>query len=124
MDKESQIEAINKTFEDSKKPITEHHSKKGVTPVEILDVFPDFERWKYPFAQVQFDADPAPMTKADEMSQAMIRGVMDESGEQFVAYFLPTRETLEKRRRDKEEGVEYVDGTYSLLFSLTLTLKF
>ena len=25
------------------------------------------------------------------MSQAMIRGVMDESGEQFVAYFLPTQ---------------------------------
>lgn len=25
---------------------------------------------------------------------------MDESGEQFVAYFLPTEDTLEKRRRD------------------------
>lgn len=36
----------------------------------------------------------------EEMSQAMIRGVMDESGEQFVAYFLPTEETMEKRRRD------------------------
>ena len=34
------------------------------------------------------------------MAQAMIRGVMDESGEQFVAYFLPTDETLEKRQED------------------------
>ena len=31
----------------------------------------------------------------------MIRGVMDESGEQFVAYFLPTDETLAKRRSDQ-----------------------
>jgi RNA polymerase II-associated factor 1 len=33
---------------------------------------------------------------------------MDESGEQFVAYFLPTDETLGKRKRDAEEDVEYV----------------
>lgn len=112
MDKECQIRAINKTFEDVKKPITEHHSKRGVTPVEVQEVFPDFSLWKYPFAQVQFDADPAPMSQVEEMGQAMIRGVMDESGEQFVAYFLPTKDTLEKRKRDKENGVEYVDGLY------------
>ena len=29
-----------------------HHSKSGVTPVEVLDVFPDFNMWKFPFAQV------------------------------------------------------------------------
>lgn len=34
---------------------------------------------------------------------------MDESGEQFVAYFLPTEETLEKRRRDFGNSVEYED---------------
>merc|ERR1719260_54376 len=39
----------------------------------------------------------------------MIRGVMDESGEQFVAYFLPTEETLAKRRSDQEEGKDYTD---------------
>ena len=37
------------------------------------------------------------------------RGVMDESGEQFVAYFLPTEETLEKRNRDQEMKKEYLD---------------
>ncbi|RWS05721.1 RNA polymerase II-associated factor 1-like isoform 1 [Dinothrombium tinctorium] len=109
MDRDSQIAAINKTFEDAKKPITEHHSKRGVTPVEILPVFPDFSLWKYPFAQVQFDADPAPLSQMEEMSQAMIRGVMDESGEQFVAYFLPTEETLRKRKRDEENSVEYIE---------------
>merc|ERR550525_1211014 len=39
----------------------------------------------------------------------MIRGVMDESGEQFVAYFLPTEETMTKRAEDMTEGVEYKD---------------
>merc|ERR1711988_1422404 len=41
------------------------------------------------------------------MSQAMIRGVMDDSGEQFVAYFLPTDETMTKRAEDMTEGVDY-----------------
>ena len=32
---------------------------------------------------------------------------MDESNEQFVAYFLPTDETLKKRKRDFETDTEY-----------------
>ncbi|GAB6021719.1 RNA polymerase-associated factor [Chamberlinius hualienensis] len=114
MDRESQIKAIDKTFEDSKKHIEKHHTKPSVVPVEELPVFADFDMWKYPCAQVIFDSDPAPMgrplpAQLEEMSQAMIRGVMDESGEQFVAYFLPTEETIQKRKRDVDNGDEYVD---------------
>lgn len=32
---------------------------------------------------------------------------MDEEGDQFVAYFLPTPETRGKRKRDVEEGLDY-----------------
>ncbi|XP_076343154.1 RNA polymerase II-associated factor 1 homolog isoform X4 [Tachypleus tridentatus] len=46
MDRESQINAINKTFEDAQKPIEKHCSKPGVYPLEVLPLFPDFE--KYP----------------------------------------------------------------------------
>ncbi|UYV74669.1 PAF1 [Cordylochernes scorpioides] len=109
MDKESQINAINKTFEDCKKPVLKHYSKPNVQPVEILPLFPDFDLWRYPFAQVTFDSDPAPKTQTEEMSQAMIRGVVDESGEQFVAYFLPTEENIKKRKRDAEENQSYQD---------------
>ena len=109
LDRESQILAINKTFESAKKPITSHPGKPGVKPVEILPVFPDFDLWKYPFAQVMFDADPAPIEKEKEMSQAMIRGVMDESGEQFVAYFLPAEDTMNKRKVDELEGRDYTE---------------
>lgn len=36
------------------------------------------------------------------------RGMMDEEGNQFVAYFLPNEETLRKRKRDCEEGIDYM----------------
>lgn len=43
MDRESQIKAIEKTFEDNKKPIERHYSKSNVVPLEILPVYPDFK---------------------------------------------------------------------------------
>lgn len=80
-DRESQLEAIEKTFSDIKEPLTHHYSKPGVTAVEELPVFPDFALWKYPCAQVIFDSDPAPVgrpmpAQLEEMSQAMIRLVV------------------------------------------------
>ena len=34
---------------------------------------------------------------------------MDENNEQFVAYFLPTPETMRKRSEDEKEEVNYRD---------------
>ncbi|XP_068440912.1 RNA polymerase II-associated factor 1 homolog isoform X2 [Clinocottus analis] len=112
-DRDSQISAIEKTFEDASKAIAQHYSKPRVTPVEVLPVFPDFKMWINPCAQVIFDSDPAPKdisspAGVDMMSQAMIRGMMDEEGNQFVAYFLPHEETLRKRKRDCDEGMDYM----------------
>jgi len=115
MDKDAQIRAIEKTFEDARIPIEKHHSKPNVYPVEEYTILPDAQMWKYPCAQVIFDTDPAPTgvstaQQVEMMAQAMIRGVMDESGEQFVAYFLPTEETMEKRQDDFKKDVEYKEG--------------
>ncbi|XP_075692416.1 RNA polymerase II-associated factor 1 homolog [Rhinoderma darwinii] len=112
-DRDSQISAIEKTFEDAQKPITQHYSKPRVTPVEVMPAFPDFKMWINPCAQVIFDSDPAPKetsgtTALDMMSQAMIRGMMDEEGNQFVAYFLPGEDTMRKRKRDQDEGLDYM----------------
>ena len=52
MDREAQIEAIEKTFEDVKMPMEEHYSKKGVYPVEVIPILPDSDMWKFPCAQV------------------------------------------------------------------------
>ncbi|XP_051933467.1 RNA polymerase II-associated factor 1 homolog [Hippocampus zosterae] len=112
-DRDSQISAIEKTFEDAQKPIVQHYSKPRVTPVEVLPAFPDFKMWINPCAQVIFDSDPAPKDMSgpagvEMMSQAMIRGMMDEEGNQFVAYFLPNEDTLRKRKRDCDEGLDYM----------------
>ncbi|XP_061828113.1 RNA polymerase II-associated factor 1 homolog [Nerophis lumbriciformis] len=112
-DRDSQISAIEKTFEDAQKPILQHYSKPRVTPVEVLPAFPDFKMWINPCAQVIFDSDPAPKDMSgpagvEMMSQAMIRGMMDEEGNQFVAYFLPNEDTIRKRKRDCDEGLDYM----------------
>ena len=37
------------------------------------------------------------------------RGMMDENNEQFVAYFLPTTDTMTKRKEDDQLEVNYQD---------------
>ena len=34
--------------------------------------------------------------------------MMDEEGNQFVAYFLPNEETIRKRKRDVDEELDYM----------------
>ncbi|TGZ64201.1 hypothetical protein CRM22_006484 [Opisthorchis felineus] len=114
-DRESQIAAIEATFKAAKKPITKHYSKPNVHAVEVLPVLPDFTLWRYPCAQVIFDDDPARKNKSnaeqkEEVNQAMIRGMVDESGDHFVAYFLPTESTKQLRRLDIENHVPYTEG--------------
>lgn len=41
-------------------------------------------------------------------TSVLYRGMMDEEGNQFVAYFLPNEDTLRKRKRDFEEGMDYM----------------
>ena len=42
-DRDGQIAAIQKTFEDAKKDITKHYSKPNVYPVDTLPVYPDMK---------------------------------------------------------------------------------
>lgn len=39
--RDTQIRAIQHTFECAQKPITEHYSKPNITPVEIMPILPD-----------------------------------------------------------------------------------
>nr|CDS30286.1 RNA polymerase II associated factor 1 [Hymenolepis microstoma] len=113
-DKDSQVKAIEKTFAAAKKPIINHYSKKDVKAVEVLPILPDFMLWKYPCAQVIFDDDPSRSSnQPEDVTQAVIRGMVDNMGDHFVVYFLPTAETKEQRRRDAENHVAYSeDVTY------------
>ena len=42
-DRDGQLAAIEKTFNDAKKDITKHYSKPNVYPVDILPIYPDFK---------------------------------------------------------------------------------
>ncbi|XP_014381906.1 RNA polymerase II-associated factor 1 homolog [Alligator sinensis] len=116
-DRDSQIAAIEKTFEDAQKQLWDRHIpdprwlRRGEEQGETLPG-PRHSLWINPCAQVIFDSDPAPKDTSgaaalEMMSQAMIRGMMDEEGNQFVAYFLPVEETLRKRKRDQDEEMDY-----------------
>ena len=119
-DRESQIEAIEQTFEAVTQTIP--NRKNGVYPVEVAHVFPDFDNWRYPFAQVLFDTKPIPagcdqqdIENLDrKMDKAMIRGMVDDQGNQFVVYFLPTNETLEKLEKRGESAAEMDQLEYKL----------
>ena len=52
MDRDAQIDAIEQTFDDVKETMEEHYSKKGIHPVEVIPILPDFDLWKFPCAQV------------------------------------------------------------------------
>lgn len=67
-----------------------------------MPVFPDFDLWKYPFAQVIFDAEP--YKTEEHMSEAILRGQADH----VVVYFVPTEATLDKRRIDEVEERDYI----------------
>jgi hypothetical protein len=56
MDRDSQVAAIEKTFEDALRPITTHYSKPHIHPVEVMPVLPDSNMWKYPCAQVRLES--------------------------------------------------------------------
>lgn len=47
---------------------------------------------------------------------------MDEEGEQFVTYFLPTKETLDKRMTDTENGKQF-DPDYTYVYFVAVVLS-
>lgn len=111
LDRDSQIKAINRTFDAAQEPIGKHPTKPDVYATREMPLFPDGEMWKYCFAHVKFDSEPADPSKSDQMSQAIIRGAYDEElGESFVVYFLPTEITMADRLLDQNNGLEYTEG--------------
>lgn len=111
LDKDSQIKAINATFEAAKTTIDKHPTKPDVHATRVLPLLPDFDIWKYYFAHVKFDSEPADPTKTEQMSQAIMKGAYDdETKENFVIYFLPTEITMTDRLLDQRNGMGHTEG--------------
>uniref|UniRef100_A0A6G3MFH9 RNA polymerase II-associated factor 1 homolog n=1 Tax=Henneguya salminicola TaxID=69463 RepID=A0A6G3MFH9_HENSL len=111
--REDQILAIEKTFSDSKIPITAHHSNKELRPKFVYPVLPDesvfflffsSKLWKYTFSHITFDSCPSIQGKADlleanQLNDALLKGMSDSQGE-FVGYFIKNDELKYKTTTD------------------------
>lgn len=111
LDRDSQIKAINQTFEAAKKPIEKHPTKPGVYATRVLDLLPDYDLWRYCFARVKFDDEPAKPEDASKMSHAIMRGAHDnDTDENFVVYFLPDIVTLTDRDLDESQNLLFTEN--------------
>ncbi|KAK1434168.1 hypothetical protein QVD17_11086 [Tagetes erecta] len=119
--RERKIEDIKASFEACKsRPV--HATNKKLQPIEILPLFPDFERWDDQFVVATFDgaptADSESYNKMDKSvrdaheSQAIMKSfVASTSGsakpDKFLAYMVPSVGELSKDVYDENEDISY-----------------
>ncbi|CAF0914392.1 unnamed protein product [Rotaria sordida] len=111
--KDRLLQMIEEGFETAKVSLEKHYSKPSVVKVEEWPLFPDFDNWKCPFAQVIFDDDPSRkdptvtgQEQMEEMSEAVIKALIDADNKEYIGYFLPTAETRAKRARDEQDDTD------------------
>ncbi|KAF9149007.1 RNA polymerase-associated factor [Linnemannia schmuckeri] len=141
--REGQIAAIEKTFQRFMKksdrisparPMTEdeflaslkHPTKPGVTAVESLPIFPDFNIWGNSYTLVTFDVDPeisnersvqsqandqgtSKAQTAQRSSNALIKPMSDANDpETWLAYYLPDMEDAKEINRRKRKRAQMI----------------
>ncbi|VDL99182.1 unnamed protein product [Schistocephalus solidus] len=89
-------------------------SRPGLHPDRLL-LHREAEEGVAQAQAVIFDDDPARKNQStsdqkEEVNQAMIRGMVDKTGDHFVAYFLPTDETRQLRRQDAQNQTAFTEG--------------
>jgi hypothetical protein len=112
---------IELSFQAAQEPPV-HPLDPHLTPVEVYDVFPDFELWPNTYQEVVFDSDPTPshlkvgkkrkrtvaVSAEDQeymMQHALLKGFRDAMGGSFVAYLAPR-----KRQRTEDNNTNQVES--------------
>ncbi|PKI58262.1 hypothetical protein CRG98_021344 [Punica granatum] len=119
--RERQIKDIEASFEACKsRPV--HATNKNLYPVEVLPLFPDFDRYNDQFVLATFDnaptADSENYSKLDlavrdeHESRAIMKSYMANGSdpahpEKFLAYMVPCTDELAKDMLDEEEDINY-----------------
>ncbi|KAJ0755554.1 putative RNA polymerase II associated factor Paf1 [Helianthus annuus] len=119
--RERKIQDIEASFEACKShPV--HATNKKLQPVEILPLFPDFERWDEQFVVATFDgaptADSESYNKMDKSvrdaheSQAIMKSFVASTPgsakpDKFLAYMVPSVGELSKDAGDENEDISY-----------------
>lgn len=119
--REKKIRDIKASFEACKsRPV--HATNKNLHPVEILPLFPDFERWEEQFVVATFDGPPTvdseSYNKMDKSvrdaheSQAIMKSFVASTSDsakpdKFLAYMVPSVGELSKDIYDDNEDISY-----------------
>ncbi|KAI3737668.1 hypothetical protein L2E82_27678 [Cichorium intybus] len=119
--REKKIKDIQASFEACKsRPV--HATNKKLHPVEILPLFPDFERWDDQFVVATFDGPPTvdseSYNKMDKSvrdaheSQAIMKSFVASTSDsakpdKFLAYMVPSVGELSKDIYDEHEDISY-----------------
>lgn len=144
-DRESQVAAVEKTFKAAISGVIKHPTKRNLRPVEVMPVFPDTTLWKNVYSQVVFDGNPAPRNlyppdeksgpawdkyqkelaeQQEQMSMGMLQGMTDPAtDEKFVGYFLPTKQTVAKRKAEDDEAGTSESLEYNMVRSYNWKVK-
>lgn len=118
---------IELSFQAAQEPPV-HPLDPHLTPVEVYEVFPDFELWPNAYQEVVFDSDPTPSylkvgkkrkrtvaLSAEEqehmLQHALLKGFHDAMGGSFVAYLAPR-----KRQRTEENNTNHAESEEEYLW--------
>ncbi|GJQ15026.1 hypothetical protein GpartN1_g6817.t1 [Galdieria partita] len=107
----SLLETIQDEFEAAKQvPVHPDPRKRHLKPTQVLPVFPDFENWPDKFVVLQFDSNPAeeidnqdPQHSVEEFVENALTVAFTKSGERFLSYYIPTKDTMDNRRLQSME---------------------
>jgi len=124
----SSYEVIQDEFEAAKQvPVHPDPRKRHLKPTKVLPVFPDFENWPDKFVILQFDSNPAEEVNDQEtqhvveefIENALTVAFTNQSGERFLSYYIPKRNSLEENNHQRmRHGMEedaYSSEEYELL---------
>ncbi|GAA0141263.1 hypothetical protein LIER_02447 [Lithospermum erythrorhizon] len=119
--RERQIQEIQASFEASKLPAV-HATNHELQPVEVLPLFPDFDRFEDPFVVATFDGAPTADSETHGKlelsdrdayeSQAIMKSFMTTgpdtgTSDKFLAYMAPSLNELSKDVYDESEDISY-----------------
>ena len=119
--KDIRTKAIDKTFDDVKKPLPVNLKGRGIRPVATYDLLPDEDNFKHYFTLVKFENTPVPPDDPQfnaKIRSAVMRGLMMPSGDATVGYFLPNADTMDKLS-DESNIQRLISSETKLKFMMT-----
>eukprot|EP00123_Amoebidium_parasiticum_P011820 comp20919_c0_seq1/m.27903 comp20919_c0_seq1/g.27903 ORF comp20919_c0_seq1/g.27903 comp20919_c0_seq1/m.27903 type:complete len:500 (-) comp20919_c0_seq1:113-1612(-) len=143
-DRDSQVQAIKKTFDVVNSQKTwKHPTKKHLKAVDVMPLLPDSDNWGNVYSLVVFDNDPSPESvkpitpDADEetirawelnnarMSLGFLHGMQGANpDDQYVGYFVPQKATMRARQQMEDVGEDLAESSEKYRYDMVREYNF